>query len=173
VIATRLQWSKEENRNESHPTVSRTRQAAGERVGEHTFRLMRDDRVRGFALRVLDSGTKVFLLMTRVKGKPRWISIGRLPEWSVVQARDHAEKLRSEIAHGGDPVSDKQREAEEPTFGALAERFYEHGKTQKQKSIRDHRETHHALLLCLAEPQGAGDHKKRHRETACAHRRRA
>jgi hypothetical protein len=47
--------------------------------GKHTFSLIHDDRVRGFALRILDSGTKkTFLLAIRIKGKLSWLKIGRL-----------------------------------------------------------------------------------------------
>ncbi len=103
--------------------------------GKHTTRFIRDDKVRGFVLRILDSGTKTFLLQARINKKPRWISIGRHPDWTVTQARDKAEALRAEIAHGGDPTVEKQGEAAEPTFGDLCEAYYKHAEVRGKKSV--------------------------------------
>ncbi len=103
--------------------------------GKHTQSFIRDDKVRGFVLRILDSGTKTFLLQVRIKKKARWITIGRHPDFTVVQARDKAQAWRAEIAHGGDPTVEKQRAAAELAFGELCADFYAHGKAQKRKSI--------------------------------------
>lgn len=111
----------------------------------------RDTEIRGFGLRVtsetvdkkgkLVGGTRSFLLEARVKGRPRRITIGRFPDWSVAQARERALELKGIIAHGGDPTEDRARERRELTFGDLSKRYIdqhakEHKKSWKQDEAR-------------------------------------
>jgi integrase len=102
--------------------------------------LYRDTEIRGFGLRVNWGGTRAFLLEARIKGRPRRITIGRYPDWSVLKARKQALKWRAEIAAGGDPTVAIERERGEPTFGNLAQRYIDdHAKPNKRSWLRDER----------------------------------
>ena len=64
-----------------------------------------DECVRGFSLRVFPSGSRLFNLDYRAKGRQRRFTIGRWPEWTVTAAREQAKALRRIIDEGGDPLS--------------------------------------------------------------------
>ena len=107
----------------------------------------RDTEVRGFALRVmpemvedgrLKGGTLAFILEARVKGRFRRMTIGRYPDWSVEKARALALEWKSLIAEGRDPIVEREREWNEPTFKDLAARYIEdHAKQHKSSWQRD------------------------------------
>jgi len=60
---------------------------------------------QGFAVRVMASGVKSYLLDYRVGGKQRRVTIGQTGAWSVLQAVTKARELRREIDAGGDPLA--------------------------------------------------------------------
>jgi integrase len=91
----------------------------------------RDRTIRGFALRVNWGGTKSFILEGRVKGRVRRMTLGRWPVMPVVKARRRALEKKGVIADGGDPTA---AEDQAVTFGALSERYVEHGKLHSKKS---------------------------------------
>jgi hypothetical protein len=64
-------------------------------------RFVRDDAIKGFALRVIASGAKSFIWEGRVNGRVRRITIGQFPDMPVAVARDRAMGIRAAIAQGG------------------------------------------------------------------------
>src|ERR1039458_5925348 len=101
----------------------------------HSQKFLWDSKCRGLGLRILDSGTKAYLLQLRSKGEMIRFTIGRHPEWTLAQAREKADELRTAIAHGENPKAQREaaerneeREADAPTFSDLSERFYAHSK---------------------------------------------
>lgn len=84
---------------------------------------IRDDVVKGFALRLIAAGGKSFVFEGRIRGRMRRITIGRYPDVSVAAARQKALEFRAAIGRGEDPTEARVLEKHEPTFGALAERY--------------------------------------------------
>jgi len=76
----------------------------------------------GLYLNVADGGTKSWLFMWARNGKRREMGLGSFPAVSLAKARERAVNARSAVADGGDPIADRDREAE-PTFAEAAEKF--------------------------------------------------
>ena len=55
---------------------------------------LRDDKLRGFALRVTAAGIKSFVFEGRVRGRVRRITIGQYPAISVSFAREEALRIK-------------------------------------------------------------------------------
>jgi hypothetical protein len=103
-------------------------------------RFVRDDTIKGFALRVIASGAKSFIWEGRVNGRVRRITIGQFPDMPVAVARDRAMGIRTTIAQGDDPYTERQAKKHEATFGELSHRYItEHSKTRKRSWLRDER----------------------------------
>ncbi len=101
---------------------------------------IRDDAIKGFAIRVIASGAKSYIWEGRIGGRNRRITLGRHPDLSCAQARAAALRLRAAVASGGDPFAERQKEKQEPTFGELARRYVEeHSKLHKRSWLRDQR----------------------------------
>lgn len=107
----------------------------------------------GFAVRVLPSGAKVWLLIYHIAGKRRQMNLGEYPGIPLAEARNRATQARSVLNAGGDPQeigfawhrnpererreAVKRAEAEEknPTFKALADDFMlRHASVNKRAS---------------------------------------
>jgi integrase len=71
----------------------------------------RDDKLRGFAVRVTAGGTKSFVLEKLIHRRVRRITLGRCNEIAVETARRQAQKLLGQIAEGRDPVAERKRTA--------------------------------------------------------------
>jgi integrase len=82
-----------------------------------------DDELRGFGLRVYPNGRKVFVVKCRVQGRQRFITIGRHGPITVDQARGKAIAILSEARNGNDPAADTDRARKAPTVRGLGERF--------------------------------------------------
>ena len=62
--------------------------------------LLWDDEVRGLCVRVYGDGSQSFIFLYRLRGRQRFIRIGRSPEWSLETARIRAQELRSIVDQG-------------------------------------------------------------------------
>ena len=101
---------------------------------------LRDDSIRGFAVRILPSGSRAFVWEGRVKGRPRRITLGFFPDLSVAAARLRAMAIRTAIGRGENPADERQAERHENTFGELCKRYVEeHSKIHKRSWLRDQR----------------------------------
>lgn len=82
-----------------------------------------DDELRGFGVRVWPSGRKVYLAMTRVRGRLRKITIGPHGPMTADQARVRAHEIISEAKAGRDPAKEIDQTRKAPTMKGLGERF--------------------------------------------------
>ena len=84
-----------------------------------------DRDLAGFGVRVYPSGTKVYMVHTRAKGKSRRVTIGRHGLWTAEDARSEAGRLISDIKGGGAPVRPGADAASVngPTIAELAEDY--------------------------------------------------
>jgi integrase len=69
-----------------------------------------DERLPGFGIRVSPAGTKSFLLLYRLGGRKRRITLGRYPILSLADARRLALSALKEVAHGIDPQPERLSE---------------------------------------------------------------
>ncbi|MBV8357076.1 MAG: tyrosine-type recombinase/integrase [Deltaproteobacteria bacterium] len=103
-----------------HLTKTVVEAAAAPKAGQ-TF--IRDDEIKGFALRMIAAGGKSFVFEGRIKGRMRRVTIGRYPDVTVATARQKALEIRAAIGRGDDPAEARILQKHESTFGALAERY--------------------------------------------------
>jgi integrase len=82
-----------------------------------------DDELRGFGVRVWPSGRKVYMVMSRVKGRLRRITIGTHGTITAEKARGRAHELLSEAKNGRDPAKELDQARKAPTMKGLGERF--------------------------------------------------
>ncbi len=82
-----------------------------------------DDGLKGFGLRVWPSGRKVYVVMSRVKGRLRRITIGPHGPITPEQARIRAHEIISEAKAGRDPAKELDQARKAPTMKGLGERF--------------------------------------------------
>jgi len=64
---------------------------------------------------------KKWILRFRLHGRNREMGLGSAKVVSLAEARDNAAAALHKIAKGIDPIDDRQKSAEVPTFGALAD----------------------------------------------------
>ena len=78
-------------------------------VPEKGYALVWDSELKGFGVRVTESGAKSFILQRRINGKECRMTLGRYGAVTGEQARKDALVKAGQIASGGDPVADKRR----------------------------------------------------------------
>jgi integrase len=93
-------------------SVSALKPNPGKRVA--TF----DTVVPGLCVRCTPTGHKTFALVTRFRGKQRWITLGRVGAITLANARDLAREALSRAHKGEDP-----RRRRSDTFAEIAARF--------------------------------------------------
>jgi integrase len=99
----------------------------------------RDDKLRGFAVRVTAGGTKSFVLEKLIHNRVRRITLGRYNEISVEIARKQAQKLLGQIAEGRDPVAERKRTAaSSATLSDVFDEYLEQ-RNLKQRTATDYR----------------------------------
>ena len=82
-----------------------------------------DRELPGFGVRLYPSGSKVYLVQTRVGGKSRRIAVGRHGVISPDQARRKAAQMIARIKAGENPNPAAIKPAAAPTVAELAERY--------------------------------------------------
>jgi integrase len=97
---------------------------------------IRDDTMRGLALRISAGGHKTFVFEGRVKGRVRRMTLGEWPHMNVAGARDKVMGIRAAIAEGRDPASDRIEARNEPTFGELVDDYLLNAETRKFRSLK-------------------------------------
>ncbi|MGN6497836.1 MAG: tyrosine-type recombinase/integrase [Tsuneonella sp.] len=84
----------------------------------------------GFVLEVRESGGKTYYLRyLEVNGRQRQLKIGRWQDVTFAAAKKKAQRLRSEVVLGGDPLGDKQRKRLVPTFAEVAQQHIDHDRS--------------------------------------------
>jgi integrase len=136
-------------------------------------RIVYDEQIRGFGVRITAAGAVAFILNYRLHGRERRFTIGRSPELTAEMARREALALREALRQGHDPLAERERLRGAPTMADLAEKYLRtHAQVFKRPlSLREDRRLLTALILPrLARFQVSGvtraDVEKLHRELA-------
>ncbi|WP_207912088.1 site-specific integrase [Frankia sp. BMG5.11] len=86
-----------------------------------------DDQIPGFAIKVLPSGTRKYVLKYRTAGgrggRQRWLGLGTHGAITVDQARKLAKQAAAAVARGEDPQQERRSRGAEPRLIDLWERF--------------------------------------------------
>src|SRR5262249_371106 len=91
--------------------------------GRHTY--LWDDELRGFGVRCLPSGLKVYVLKYRSRaGRQRWLTLGQHGALTPEQARTQAAQQKAAILiTGADPSLSRQQKQREDTVALVADRY--------------------------------------------------
>ena len=91
---------------------------------EPKARILWDRKVKGLGLKIQPGGTKSFVLDYRAGGRQRRVSLGRVGEVSLRDARERAGRELTAIRNGeGDPMQRREDARAAPTVADLIERF--------------------------------------------------
>lgn len=90
-------------------------------------RIVYDDEIKGFGIRVTTAGAKSFIVNYYISGRERRFTIGPYGTdlWTVAAARKRAGELRRRIALGEDPLAARVEARQAPTVSDLVARFVE------------------------------------------------
>lgn len=86
-------------------------------------KIVYDEQLKGFGVRINSSGKRSFVLNYYFKGRERRMKIGDYPTWSVLAARKRAAELKMQIANSIDPLETRQAEYAAPTVKDMWERY--------------------------------------------------
>jgi integrase len=90
----------------------------------HGVRIVYDQGVTGFAIRVTAAGARSFILRYRTRhGRERTYTIGAFPDWQTAAARREAATLKRQVDAGGDPAGDIITVRKAATVDGLCDRF--------------------------------------------------
>ena len=92
-----------------------------------------DELQRGLGLVVHPTGRRVFKLVYRYGGRPRWYHIGDA-SIGIAGARKLAARILYQVAEGRDPAGERQADRRAGTFGELADRYREEWSKRRNKS---------------------------------------
>ena len=144
-------------------------------VGEHEA-VFWDRELSGFGVRVYPSGSKVYLVQTRARGKSRRVTIGRHGLLTAEQARRKAAVLIADIKSGEEPVLAASPSANGPTLAEVGERYLREHVTVRCKptTAGAYRHTLNRFLLPRSGPclLGRSDATKWRPSTTVSTRRR-
>ncbi len=94
-----------------------------------------DTELPSFGLRVYPSGRKSFVVTFRVRGRQRFLTLGRYGEITLYQARTMALEMLGRARRGEDPAAERVAGRAGPTVAELAERFQrEHAEVNMKPS---------------------------------------
>jgi integrase len=82
-----------------------------------------DDELRGFAVRMLPSGKRYYIVQYRIGTRYRRMSLGQHGVLTTEKARTNAFKLLAAVKDGKDPAGDRQEGRKALTVAELAQRF--------------------------------------------------
>ena len=88
-------------------------------------RVVWDDDLKGFGVRIHPSGRKVYIVKTRFRGRTVKATIGPHGVVTPAEARTRAAEIISDARAGKDPAAGRGATANEPTMRELGKRFLE------------------------------------------------
>jgi integrase len=99
-------------------------------------RIVFDDDVPGFGLRIRKAGSRVWVFQYKVARTTRRIVIGKASAIKPSRAREIAAEYHARVCQGGDPVTEKRVQVQRAayTFSILAQRYLE----QREAKLRPH-----------------------------------
>jgi integrase len=99
-------------------------------------RIIFDDDVPGFGLRLRNSGSRVWIYQYKIQRKTRRVVIGKASAVKLAKAREIAADYHARVRAGGDPVAERRVQIERAshTFAALAEQYLE----RRRPALRPH-----------------------------------
>ncbi len=106
---------------------------------------MRDDEVKGLAVRITARGVKAFVLEKLVQGRVKRWTIGRYGDLTLDEARVKARKEIVAILDGRDPVAERQDRRVAPTFKDLETAYLERHAIRKVSQANDRGVLNHHL----------------------------
>jgi integrase len=86
-------------------------------------RIVYDDQVKGFGLRITSAGARAFILNYRAAGRERRITIGSYPDWRLKAAREQAKSYKRQIDLGEDPMAAREADRAAKTVDQLCDLF--------------------------------------------------
>ena len=86
-------------------------------------RVVFDDRLTGFGVRITAKSNIAFILNYSHKGRERRMTIGQYPTFTVLAARKEAEQLKGQVARGIDPLERRQVDHKAPTVEDMWKRY--------------------------------------------------
>jgi integrase len=102
-------------------------------------RVIWDRKVPSFGLRVTETGHKTWVVLYRMSGQLKWLTLGTYPPVSLADARKAAKDALVHVHRGIDPAAEKQSARDADTFGALAARYLKDWahEMKKPSSVRE------------------------------------
>ncbi|NSX56327.1 site-specific integrase [Parasulfitobacter algicola] len=86
-------------------------------------RIIWDDELGGFGLRIYPTGRKVYIVQYRANGRTRRKNLGQHGVLTADEARKDAKLIQADVARGADPSADRKARLRSPTIKELGKRF--------------------------------------------------
>jgi hypothetical protein len=98
-----------------------------------------DDDVTGFGIRVRASGARTWIFQYKIGGRTRRLVLGRVSAIKLAKARDIAGELHAKVRLGGDPASEKREKVQRAldTFGSLVDLFLGQYRANDRSGVSD------------------------------------
>jgi integrase len=103
-------------------------------------RIVFDEHIGGFGLRLRAGGSKIWIFQYKLGAKQRRLSFGSYPSMGLDQARRTASDLQAQVRLGRDPSADKSeaRAQSATTFKAVAQKYLDRQKSElRPRSYRE------------------------------------
>lgn len=98
-------------------------------------RIVFDETLPGFGVRILTSGRKTFIVQYRSGGRTRRVKLGRFGTVTADEARTRAREMLGAVAGGENPSENRRIERMAPTVAGLCDRFIEEHAVHRCKPI--------------------------------------
>ena len=102
-------------------------------------RIVFDETVPGFGVRVFRSGRKSYMIQYRSQKRTRRFTLGNCTILTPLQARKKAQSLLAGVLDGEDPAQERLEGLAAPTVADLVERFLRDHSAKKKTAYEEHR----------------------------------
>ncbi len=106
---------------------------------DESDRIVFDEEIPGFGVRVFCSGCKSYLIQYRMQKRSRRFTLGNCNVLTPLQARKKAQSLLAGVLEGKDPAQERLEGFAAPTVADLAERFLRDHASKKKTAYEDRR----------------------------------